>query len=64
MQYYLPPLANIGKDFLRAVLKDEKRVYKNDAVRKIVVPRYEELSVANLMETMGDDPDFLSFFPD
>ena len=64
MQIYLPPANNIGKDFLRAVFKDEKQVLKNESVRKITIPKYAELSVANFFEVMAQDEKFLSYFPD
>ena len=36
----------------------------NIKVRKITVPKYEELSVANFMALMKDDEAFMSYFPD
>ena len=55
---------NINKDFLRAVFKEEKGMFKNNDVCKIMVPQYEELSVSALMDVMSNDEVFLFYFPD
>jgi len=39
----------LTKDFLRQILSEEKRLLKVSAVRKINVPRYDEISVKNLL---------------
>ena len=49
VQYYLLPPSMLTKDFLRQILSEEKRLLKVSAVRKINVPRYDEISVKNLL---------------
>ena len=39
----------MNKDFLRAVLADKKKLLKLSDVKMINVPKYEELSVKNLL---------------
>ena len=51
----MPPVNNLNKDFLRAILKNEKRVFTLLEVKKIKVPKYEELSIANLYDKIKDD---------
>ena len=41
LQYYLPPHATINKDFLKAVLAEEKQLLKKDEVDHIEVPYYD-----------------------
>ena len=39
-------------------------MFKNSEVRKITVPRYDEMSVTALMEVMKDDERFMFYLPD
>ena len=64
VQYYMPPSNMITKDFLRQVLEEKKRLLRMDAVRRINVPKYDELSVKNLFPKFSDDEALMSFMPD
>ena len=48
LQYFLPPQAHVGKDFLKQVFSGEKMLLKKKAVTTIEVPQYDELSVRKL----------------
>ena len=43
---------NINKDFIKAVLKEEKLLLQNNEVKRIVVPRYDELAVDDMLKVM------------
>lgn len=60
----MPPASCINKDFLKAVFNEQKSVLENKAVRKITVPRYEELSVANFMDIMKNNQAFMAYMPE
>jgi hypothetical protein len=64
VQYYLPPSSMLTKDFLRQVLTEEKRLLKVGCVRRVNMPRYDELSVKNLFPKFANDPEFMSLMPD
>ena len=64
MQFYLPPKAQVNKDFLRQVFKNEKTLLKKKAVDYIHVSHYQELSVKNLWQTLKDDKLFNIYFQD
>jgi len=55
LQYYLPPPSQVGKDFLKAVFREEKQLFKKKKVEYIHVPKYDELSVKALWPTFKDD---------
>ena len=54
----------MNKDFLRAVLAERKALFKLTDVKFIVVPKYEELSVKDLMPHLQKDKTFMMYFPD
>ena len=45
VQYYLPPIHNINKDFIRSVFRDEKKLMKMSDVVHVHVPLYQEINV-------------------
>ena len=45
VQYYLPPIGNVTKDFLRDVFRDEKKLMKMADVIPVNVPLYQEINV-------------------
>ena len=51
------------KDFLKAVLAEEKQLLKKQEVNYIHVPQYDELSVKALWPEVKKDADFLQYFP-
>ena len=64
MQYYLPPLTQVSKDFLKAVFKDEKKLLKKNQVSFVHVPGWDELSVKNLWKDLKNDSAFNVYFSD
>ena len=54
----------VNKDFLKQVLADKKRLMPLKKVNWVVVPKFDELSVANLQEKMKADAEFMQYFPD
>ena len=54
----------LTKDFLRLVLTEKKRLLHMNDVRRINVPKYDELSVKNLFPKFKDDAAVMSFMPD
>ena len=50
VQYYLPPIENLTKDFLRSVFNEEKKLMKVGDIVKVNVPLYQELNVADVLE--------------
>ena len=61
---YLPPQSQINHDFLKALLKNEKKVFPISEIRFIVVPKLEELSTKKMVEQMRDDKDIRLYLPD
>ena len=54
----------INRDFLKQVLNEEKTLLHMDAVKRIHVPLFDELSVARLYPMMSTDKAFMKHFPD
>jgi len=48
VQYYLPPIGNVTKDFLRDVFRDEKKLMKMADVISVNVPLYQEINVQDV----------------
>lgn len=62
MQYYLPPPKKITKDFLKEVFAGRKHFVPNSQLRPIDVPRYDELSVVELIDDVISQPELAKFF--
>lgn len=54
----------MNKDFLRQVLKDEKKLLKLSELKPINMPKYDELSVKNLYDKLKDKHKFMQYIPD
>lgn len=63
-QYYLPPIKKITKDFLKEVFAGRKHLIPRDQLRPIDVPRYDELSVVNLIKDIMTQPELAKLFPE
>ena len=59
----MPPEDVVNKDFLKAVLAEDKYLLHKSEVKFISVPHYDELSVKNLWPDVKKDADFLRYFP-
>ena len=64
MQLYVPPVLMVNKDFIRQVLSDEKELMEVDAVKKVNMPRYDELSVKSFWPLIQGNQRAMRFFPD
>ena len=60
----MPPIAQLNKDFLKAVFEDEKRLLFKNEVRFITISHFEEISVRRLWTELKNDQQFAMFFPD
>ena len=60
----MPPASMITKDFLRQILNEEKKLIKNTDIKTITVPKYDELSVVNLLPRVKDNAEVMIYFPD
>ena len=54
----------MNKDFLKAVLTDDKRLMKKKAVDFIHVPGWDELAVKKLWPDLKEDAEFKVYFQD
>ena len=54
----------VNRDFLKSILAGRKQLMPLKDVNVVSVPKFEELSVENVMKLMKDDATFLSYFPD
>ena len=53
----------VNKDFLKAVLNDEKRLLPMNECKFINVPKFDELSTKNIYPLFKQDPAFMIYFP-
>ena len=60
----LPPKNMINKDFLKKILKDEKKLLPLADVKYVNVPRYDELSVKRFWPILRQDEKFMMYIPD
>ena len=51
------------KDFLKRVLKDEKKLLKMTDVKFVNVPSFDEISVKALYNKVISNPDVAIYFP-
>ena len=52
------------KDFLRQILNEEKMLIKNEELKTITVPKFDELSVVNLLPKVKDNLEIMKYLPD
>ena len=55
VQLYVPPSIMANKDFLKQVLRDEKKLLNINECRFINIPKFDELSVKNIYPRFKDD---------
>ena len=53
----------MNKDFLKEVLGGSKKLLELNQVKRINVPKYDELSVLSFWPQMKDNPEFMQYFP-
>ena len=64
MNYYLPPIDTINKDYLKLILTNEKLLLPMNEVNFIKVPKYEELSVKGIYPQAAADNKLRKYLPD
>jgi len=64
LQLYVPPQYMMHRDFLKAVLAGQKKFMPLKEVSRVVVPKYEELSVEKVYPLVQVDPAVNAYFPD
>ena len=60
----IAPTSMVNRDFFRQIFQGDKMLLPLSDVKPIVVPKYDELGVVNLMEHMKKDEEFMKFMPD
>ena len=55
VQLYVPPSATVNRDFLRQVLKGEKKLLKMSEAKFVTVPKYDEISVKQVYPKFIND---------
>jgi hypothetical protein len=64
VQYYLPPIHNINKDFIRSVFREEKKLMKMADIVPVHVPLYSEINVHDVHEMFSNNKEFMMYLPD
>jgi hypothetical protein len=62
--YFLPSFQNTRVEFLKAILKGEKKALKAKDVSHIAVPHFKELSVKRLLLESMSFPEIRSYLPE
>ena len=57
--YYLPTGQNTTVGFLKEVLAGNKKLLKQDQIKPVIVPKYDELAVKDILEAIKDDSEVL-----
>ena len=63
-QYYVPPWSSFNKDFLKKIMKDEKRLLKRKDVNEVVIPLFDELKVQDVWARYKQDERINIYLPD
>ena len=61
VQLYVPPRATVNRDFVRAVLKGEKKLLKISERRSVNVPKYDELGVRHIFPKFKHDAEVMLY---
>ena len=64
VQLYLPMEKKITKDFFKEVFAGRKHLIPLNQLRPIEVPKYDELSVVNLIGEVMKQKELAKFFPE
>ena len=54
----------ITKDFMKKILKDEKKLFSLIEVKPVKIPCYDELSVKRYWRILREDSKFMKYMPD
>ena len=55
MQLYVPPAKMVNKDFIKAVLTEQKSMLPLSEVKWVTVPHYDELAVKTFLPKFSED---------
>ena len=61
---YILPEKHVTKDYMKAILRGEKKLFGKTDVRHIKVTKYDELSVKTIYPKLIQRPELKPFFPD
>ena len=64
LQLYCPPHFMMHRDFMKQVLAGRKKLLPLKNVKRVTVPKYEELAVEKIFAIVNRDPDVMAYFPD
>ncbi len=59
----MPPIKKVTKDFLKEVFAGRKHLIPRAQLRPVEVPKYDELSVVNLISDVMGQPELAKFLP-
>jgi hypothetical protein len=62
-QYYLPPKKKLTKDFIKLVFAGKKHLVPLTQIRPAEIPKYDELSVVNLISDVMKQPELANSSP-
>jgi hypothetical protein len=60
---FLPSMSGTKVSFIKAILSNQKRVFKTNEIKTFNVPKYEELSIKNLYPDALKDPEVAIYLP-
>ena len=63
LKLFVPPKCDLSKEFIRMILKGEKRLLPKSAVKPVDVPAYPELSIEKMMADFGEREDVAVYLP-
>ena len=64
MQLYVPPASTVNRDFLRQVLKGDKKLLSMAECKFVTVPQYDELGVKHVFPKFKHDPEVMKYLQD
>ena len=60
---YLPPQSQLNKDFIKEMLRGDKKVFKITEVNYIKVPKLPEISVKLVLNMLQKDRELAMYYP-
>ena len=64
MQLYVPPAPTVNRDFLRQVLKGDKKLLPMAKCKFVTVPQYDELAVKHVFAKFKNAPAVMLYLQD
>ena len=63
-QQYLLPEKCITKDYMKAILRGDKKLLPKSDVKQVKVTKYEEIAVKTMYPILAKRPEIKDYFPD